>query len=195
MSPKQTISRTVVHEKPSASPTPISYHPKYFDTQSSIKISQTKDDRLAYVRSIAERSPGPIYNEPKHHVKATTFATSKRELNLASEVSDHCYLGHSSPTARGFRFSTSNRTKLAPNRSLSESPGPSTYNIAADNSTKTYSIMRQTGRKDLFSRHYSDLSSMSPGVGTYSPRDLKTSRNLYSIPQSRRRLEPKMSEM
>lgn len=190
------MSKAVAHERPNDNPTPLTYFPKYYDRSTSVKISHARDpDRLAYIRAIAERSPGPIYSESKPFAKATTFASSKRDLNFSSEISSNFYLAHGNPTPKGFKIIPSKQPTPDSIRSVSETPGPSTYIIKPGNTTRHYSVMRQAGRKDIFSSLYTDSSSESPGVGTYSPSFLKTRRNFYTIPQSQRRLDPKMSDV
>lgn len=176
----------------STTPNPSTYSPKYFNTQPSVKISKTKEERLAYVDAIARRSPGPIYQEPRPSVKAAVFSSAKRELSAVSGNSTSFYLSHGNPsTRRGFRFSD----EVRGHRTMNDTPGPSTYLVKSERPSRNYSAIRASGHKDLFSKSYAEFTAQTPGVGTYSPSPQPTRRNLYTIPRSRRQLEPKMSEV
>mmetsp|Transcript_7631 Transcript_7631/g.14421 ORF Transcript_7631/g.14421 Transcript_7631/m.14421 type:complete len:174 (-) Transcript_7631:13283-13804(-) len=173
----------------------MTYNPKYHDTKPAVKISPSKEDRLPHVNALASRSPGPIYDDLRSPGRAPTFASSKRDLNFASEISSNYYIAHESPKLRDIKLYKTDRSAVDQPRAASQSPGPTTYQIKPNITTRTYSVMRTTGRKDLFSMRYLASASESPGVGTYSPAAMKTRRNFYSIPHSKRRLEPKMSEI
>ena len=110
-------------------------------------------------------TPGPgTYLIPRSPVPCTKISPMNTTRKIFSDepLGPGCYFPITKNSSPRWGFGSSNRHKLA----VSESPGPGSYNINNQGSTKGFSLF---SRRDLY------IFNKVPGPGAYNPKTLEKS--------------------